>query len=133
MSTRQTPLSPESASLLGFINDRGHITLAQLRPLFPDMFRGQLAKLLAALVSSAWVDFTWNSAGEKTWFVRPDALADLQRLEGAAQSSQVARVPPVAGPRNTNVMTGTYVPSRGPALRPGALDFKGCPSVGYRC
>ena len=41
--------------------------------------------------------------------------------------------PPIAGPRRVNVMSGSYVPARGPALRAGAMDFRACPSVGYRC
>ena len=36
-------------------------------------------------------------------------------------------------PRRVDVMSGNYVPARGPALRAGAMDFRSCPSVGYRC
>jgi len=60
----------------------------------------------------------------RTW----SGITDAQRAEQAAQ--EAARV---ALPRRVNVMAGTYVPARSPALRPGAMDFRGCPSVGYRC
>ena len=63
----------------------------------------------------------------RTW----SGITEAQRAEQAAQeAAQAARV---ALPRRVDVMSGTYVPARGPALRPGALDFRACPSVGYRC
>ena len=63
----------------------------------------------------------------RTW----NGMTEAQRAEQAAhQAAQAARV---ALPRRVNVMSGTYVPARGPALRPGAMDFRSCPSVGYRC
>lgn len=63
----------------------------------------------------------------RTW----SGITEAQRAEQAAQ--EAAQAAPVALPRRVNVMAGTYVPARGPALRPGAMDFRGCPSVGYRC
>ena len=63
----------------------------------------------------------------RTW----SGITEAQRAERAAQ--EAARAALVALPRRVNVMSGTYVPPRGPALRPGAMDFRGCPSVGYRC
>lgn len=63
----------------------------------------------------------------RTW----SGITEAQRAERAAQ--EAARAATVALPRRVNVMSGTYVPTRGPALRPGAMDFRGCPSVGYRC
>lgn len=64
----------------------------------------------------------------RTW----RGITEAQRAEQAAHEAahQAARV---ALPRRVNVMSGTYVPARGPALRPGAMDFRSCPSVGYRC
>ena len=62
---------------------------------------------------------------------RFSALTDAQRAELAAQEATLeARL---AQPRRVNVMSGNYVPARGPALRAGAMDFRSCPSVGYRC
>ena len=63
----------------------------------------------------------------RTW----SGITEAQRAERAAQ--EAAQAAPVALPRRVNVMSGTYVPARGPALRAGAMDFRGCPSVGYRC
>lgn len=62
---------------------------------------------------------------------RFSALTDAQREELAQQ--EAAHAAPVALPRRVNVMSGDYVPARSPVLRPGALDFRACPSVGYRC
>ena len=63
----------------------------------------------------------------RTW----SGITEAQRAERAAQ--EAARAALVALPRRVNVMSGTYVPPRGPALRAGAMDFRSCPSVGYRC
>ena len=63
----------------------------------------------------------------RTW----SGITEAQRAERAAQ--EAAQAAPVALPRRVNVMSGTYVPPRGPALRAGAMDFRSCPSVGYRC
>ena len=63
----------------------------------------------------------------RTW----SGITEAQRAEQAAH--EAAQAAPVALPRRVNVMSGTYVPARGPALRPGAMDFRSCPSVGYRC
>ena len=63
----------------------------------------------------------------RTW----SGITDAQRAEQAAQ--EAAQAAPVALPRRVNVMAGTYVPARSPALRAGAMDFRSCPSVGYRC
>lgn len=62
---------------------------------------------------------------------RFSALTDAQREELAVQEASIAA--PLAQPRRVNVMSGSYVPARNPVLRPGALDFRACPSVGYRC
>ena len=63
----------------------------------------------------------------RTW----SGITEAQRAEQAAQ--EAAQAAPVALPRRVDVMSGNYVPARGPALRAGAMDFRSCPSVGYRC
>ena len=63
----------------------------------------------------------------RTW----SGITEAQRAEQAAH--EAAQAAPVALPRRVNVMSGTYAPTRGPALRAGAMDFRACPSVGYRC
>ena len=67
----------------------------------------------------------------RTW----SGITEAQRAEQAAQEAahQAAQAALVALPRRVNVMAGTYVPARSPALRAGAMDFRSCPSVGYRC
>ncbi len=67
----------------------------------------------------------------RTW----SGITEAQRAEQAAQEAahQAAQAASVALPRRVNVMSGTFVPPRGPALRAGAMDFRSCPSVGYRC
>ncbi len=63
----------------------------------------------------------------RTW----SGITEAQRAEQATQ--EAAQAAPVALPRRVNVMSGNYEPARGPVLRPGALDFRTCPSVGNRC
>ena len=63
----------------------------------------------------------------RTW----SGITEAQRAEQAAQKAAQAAL--VALPRRVDVMSGTYAPPRGPALRAGAMDFRSCPSVGYRC
>lgn len=63
----------------------------------------------------------------RTW----SGITEAQRAEQAAHEAAQAAL--VALPRRVDVMSGTYAPPRGPALRPGAMDFRNCPSVGYRC
>ena len=67
----------------------------------------------------------------RTW----SGITEAQRAEQAAQEAahQAAQAALVALPRRVNVMSGTYVPARSPALRAGAMEFRSCPSVGYRC
>ena len=67
----------------------------------------------------------------RTW----RGITAAQRAEQAAHEAahQAAQAALVALPRRVNVMSGTYVPARGRALRAGAMDFRSCPSVGYRC
>ena len=67
----------------------------------------------------------------RTW----SGITEAQRAEQAAQEAahQAAQAASVALPRRVDVMSGTYAPPRGPALRAGAMDFRSCPSVGYRC
>ena len=62
-------------------------------------------------------------------------ITEAQRAEQAAHEAahQAAQAALVALPRRVNVMAGTYAPTRGPALRAGAMDFRSCPGVGYRC
>lgn len=63
----------------------------------------------------------------RTW----SGITEAQRAEQAAHEAAQAAL--VALPRRVDVMSGTYAPPRGPALRAGAMDFRSCPSVGYRC
>ena len=67
----------------------------------------------------------------RTW----SGITEAQRAEQAAHEAahQAAQAARVALPRRVDVMSGDYVPARGPALRAGAMDFRSCPSVGYRC
>lgn len=67
----------------------------------------------------------------RTW----SGITEAQRAEQAAHEAahEAAQAALVALPRRVNVMAGTYVPARSPALRAGAMDFRSCPSVGYRC
>ncbi len=67
----------------------------------------------------------------RTW----SGITEAQRAEQAAHEAahQAAQAALVALPRRVNVMAGTYVLARSPALRAGAMDFRSRPSVGYRC
>ena len=102
-----------------------------LAEVFRDVYPGQRATDCALLALRKRLQYLAakgrlhsDGYGEgRTW----SGITDAQRAEQAAQAARVAL------PRRVNVMSGTYVPARGPALRLGAMDFRSCPSVGYRC
>ena len=106
-----------------------------LAEVFRDVYPGQRATDCALLALRTRLQYLaaegrLHSDGYgdgRTW----SGITDAQRAEQAAH--EAAQAAPVALPRRVNVMSGTYAPARGPALRPGAMDFRGCPSVGYRC
>ena len=106
-----------------------------LAEVFRDVYPGQRATDCALLALRKRLQYL-AAAGRlhsdgygdgRTW----SGITEAQRTERAAQ--EAAQAAPVALPRRVNVMSGTYVPPRGPALRAGAMDFRSCPSVGYRC
>ena len=109
-----------------------------LAEVFRDVYPGQratdcallaLRKRLQYLAAEGRLQSDGYGDG-RTW----SGITEAQRAEQAAQeAAQAAQAAPVALPRRVNVMSGTYVPARGPALRLGAMDFRSCPSVGYRC
>ena len=110
-----------------------------LAEVFRDVYPGQratdcallaLRKRLQYLAAEGRLQSDGYGDG-RTW----SGITEAQRAEQAAHEAahQAAQAARVALPRRVNVMSGTYVPARGPALRPGAMDFRGCPSVGYRC
>lgn len=137
--TRKSTLSPASAAVINHLKEHGHKSAALLCSRFPDMSRAQLFKRLGNLVALGWLDVATNDAGERIWLLRASARAIAVHTTAAQEPVQAPAQPPqspqlpVVAPRSINVMAGIYVPPRGPALRPGALDFKACPSVGYRC
>ena len=106
-----------------------------LAEVFRDVYPGQRATDCALLALRKRLQYlaaegrlhSDGYGGGRTW----SGITEAQRAERAAQ--EAARAAPVALPRRVNVMSGTYVPPRGPALRAGAMDFRNCPSVGYRC
>ena len=106
-----------------------------LAEVFRDVYPGQRATDCALLALRKRLQYL-AAAGRlhsdgygdgRTW----SGITEAQRTERAAQEAAQAAL--VALPRRVNVMSGTYVPPRSPALRPGAMDFRSCPSVGYRC
>ena len=106
-----------------------------LAEVFRDVYPGQratdcallaLRKRLQYLAAEGRLQSDGYGDG-RTW----SGITEAQRAEQAAH--QAAQAALVALPRRVNVMSGTYVPARGPALRAGAMDFRSCPSVGYRC
>ena len=110
-----------------------------LAEVFRDVYPGQratdcallaLRKRLQYLAAEGRLQSDGYGDG-RTW----SGITEAQRAEQAAQEAahQAAQAARVALPRRVDVMSGNYVPARGPALRPGAMDFRGCPSVGYRC
>ena len=110
-----------------------------LAEVFRDVYPGQratdcallaLRKRLQYLAAEGRLQSDGYGDG-RTW----SGITEAQRAEQAAHEAahQAAQAARVALPRRVNVMSGTYAPPRGPALRPGALDFRSCPSVGYRC
>lgn len=106
-----------------------------LAEVFRDVYPGKPAKDCALLALRKRLQYLaaegrLHSDGYgdgRTW----SGITDAQRAEQAAQEAAQAAL--LALPRRVNVMSGTYAPARGPALRPGAMDFRSCPSVGYRC
>ena len=110
-----------------------------LAEVFRDVYPGQratdcallaLRKRLQYLAAEGRLQSDGYGDG-RTW----SGITEAQRAEQAAQEAahQAAQAARVALPRRVNVMSGTYVPARSPALRAGAMDFRSCPSVGYRC
>lgn len=106
-----------------------------LAEVFRDVYPGKPAKDCALLALRKRLQYLAaegrlqsDGYGEgRTW----RGITEAQRAEQAAQ--EAAQAAPVALPRRVNVMAGTYVPARSPTLRAGAMDFRSCPSVGYRC
>ena len=110
-----------------------------LAEVFRDVYPGQRATDCALLALRRRLQYLAAAGrlhsdgygGGRTW----SGIAEAQRAAQAAQKAahQAAQAALVALPRRVNVMSGTYVPARGPALRADAMDFRSCPSVGYRC
>ena len=135
--TAATTAQLSRAALKGYIekhleNAARPLSLAEV---FRDVYPGQratdcallaLRKRLQYLAAEGRLQSDGYGDG-RTW----SGITEAQRAEQAAQ--EAAQAAPVALPRRVNVMSGTYVPPRGPALRAGAMDFRSCPSVGYRC
>ena len=135
--TAATTAQPSRAALNDYIEK--HLANAarplSLAEVFRDVYPGQratdcallaLRKRLQYLAAEGRLHSDGYGDG-RTW----SGITEAQRAEQAAQ--EAAQAAPVALPRRVNVMSGTYVPPRGPALRAGAMDFRGCTSVGYRC
>lgn len=131
--SRKSTLSPESAAVIKHLKEHGRCTAAVLCMHFAAMSRKQLLKRLGNLVDLGWLDFDRTDSGDKVWFVRSSARAVAVHTTEPKEPPSATAALPVALPRRVNVMSGTYVPPRGPALRAGAMDFRSCPSVGYRC
>jgi hypothetical protein len=135
--TRKSTLSPESVAVIEHLKTHGASTAVALLPHFPGVDKTLLLKRLGNLVALGWLDFNWNEDGKKAWFVRSSARAIPVHAAAPRESERAVReappAPELVQPRRINVMVGDYVPPRGPTLRPGALDFKHCPSVGFRC
>ena len=139
--TAATTAQLSRAALKGYIekhleNAARPLSLAEV---FRDVYPGQratdcallaLRKRLQYLAAEGRLHSDGYGDG-RTW----SGITEAQRAEQAAHEAahQAAQAARVALPRRVNVMSGTYVPARGPALRLGAMDFRSCPSVGYRC
>ncbi len=139
--TAATTAQPSRAALKGYIekhleNAARPLSLAEV---FRDVYPGQratdcallaLRKRLQYLAAEGRLQSDGYGDG-RTW----SGITEAQRAEQAAHEAahQAAQAARVALPRRVNVMSGTYAPPRGPALRAGAMDFRSCPSVGYRC
>ena len=139
--TAATTAQLSRAALNDYIES--HLTNAarplSLAEVFRDVYPGQratdcallaLRKRLQYLAAEGRLHSDGYGDG-RTW----SGITEAQRAEQAAQEAahQAAQAASVALPRRVNVMSGTYVPARSPALRAGAMDFRSCPSVGYRC
>ena len=131
--SRKSTLSPESVAVIKHLKEHGRCTAAVLCMHFAAMSRKQLLKRLGNLVDLGWLDFDRTDSGDKAWFVRSSARAVAVHTTEPKEPPSATAALPVALPRRVNVMSGTYVPTRGPALRAGAMEFRNCPSVGYRC
>ena len=131
--TAPTTTQPSRAALNDYIEK--HLANAarplSLAEVFRDVYPGQratdcallaLRKRLQYLAAEGRLHSDGYGDG-RAW----SGITEAQRAEQAAQAALVAL------PRRVNMMSGTYVPARGPALRAGAMDFRRCPSVGYRC
>ena len=132
--TRKSTLSPESAAVIKHLKEHGSSTAFAMHPQFQDMSRTQLLKRLGNLVDLGWLDFTWNNAGDKMWFLRASARAIPVHTVADEAPHQAAPAPPVlVPPRRINVMVGNYTPPPMAPARPGALDYQRYASQGVRC
>ena len=68
---------------------------------------------------------------EMLWAPGPHPQEVDQDAERIAAT--LAYCPPVLPPQYDRMHGPLYVPDAGPALRPGAMDFKRVPTVGLRC
>lgn len=99
-----------------------------LAEVFRDVYPGKPAKDCALLALRKRLQYL---AAEGR--LHSDGYGDGRTWSGITEAQRAEQAALVALPRRVDVMSGTYVPARGTALRPGALDFRACPSVGYRC
>ena len=126
--TRKCALRPESLAIVEQLKKHGPSTVQPLLAHLPGEKKADLTRRLANLVAGGWLDFDWDSGGNKHWFVRPAARAAV----AAAVPAQPV-VPNLVPPPTHNVMAGTYTPRTFAPARSGALDFASVASRGHSC
>lgn len=99
-----------------------------LSEVFRDVYPGQRATDCALLALRKRLQYL-AAKGR----LQSDGYGDGRTWSGITEAQRAEQAALVALPRRVDVMSGTYVPARGRALRAGAMDFRSCPSVGYRC
>lgn len=134
--TRQ--LSPLSAALLNHVATHPGSTFEQLCALYcpeADSGKGALVERLRARV--AYLVSVGHLVRVVQSGVRGYEVGGGQSIAAQPKPAPRYASPVLAGrtpPRQNDVMHGApYVPGPTPVLRPGALAYKACASVGYRC
>ena len=127
-------LSDTTRATLAFVDKFGPVSFEVLFAKFCSERSGSRAREqyranLNYLVDAGYLS-TDGRSSERTWQIDCSPRVVKPVAVPAYVASRDRLTPPAQYDR---MHAPAYVPEAGPALRPGALDFKRCASVGHRC
>jgi len=131
-------VSPYTQACVNYLRVNGPSTLAQLDTMIQQVGHWALMKDGAARLLRLLHKLREGSHVHRVlvddamlWAHGPNPAAVCQLDEVSTPCNLAA--PLVPPPRIDLMHAPLYVPDTGPVLRPGALNFKACASVGQRC